>query len=528
MKKYLVLFTFLLPSLFVHAQIKFQDLYGDVNLDDAQAITQTFDGGYILVGSTGPNQFDSTEVALFRLNVNGDLVWSSRLEAYKDDFISDVKQMSDGNFLLVGSTYSSPLDTSYSDIVVIKVDDSGFLVWSKVFGGVDYDEAQSLVDMGNDHFVILGNTWSYGSVLKSALAMEIDGNGNQVWANVSSTTVSNYFYKGAKTPDGFIAAGGTYNVNGGTNFDHYVTKFDSTGHILWSKRFGTVDADWSYDIKPTSTGGYIVAGISIVNTAGGTDLNIFKLNSSGNVDWNYNYGGLQFERPSSIVESANGNFVIGGFTNVGDSVNIINQNLLMEIDTMGNVLWSRTFGDITSTSECYSMIATTDGYAMAGYTIGFQTGNIGDAYLVKTDTAGLSGCYETPFTLIRNTNTFTDSTGANEQLTSLDESPVNFNTTLQINQFGQICFTDGTEEIALTKIFSLSPNPAQEILSVRFHDNETSGNLTVKDLTGRILHTESLKNQMETTVHLNDLSPGIYFVSLENEKGIFSSSFIRQ
>ena len=128
MKKYLVLFTFLLPSLFVHAQIKFQDLYGDVNLDDAQAITQTFDGGYILVGSTGPNQFDSTEVALFRLNVNGDLVWSSRLEAYKDDFISDVKQMSDGNFLLVGSTYSSPLDTSYSDIVVIKVDDSGFLV----------------------------------------------------------------------------------------------------------------------------------------------------------------------------------------------------------------------------------------------------------------------------------------------------------------------------------------------------------------------------------------------------------------
>ncbi|HRH67095.1 MAG TPA: T9SS type A sorting domain-containing protein [Bacteroidia bacterium] len=528
MKKLLLLFALVVISFASRAQVKFQDLYGDINLDDAQAVARTFDNGYILVGGTGPNVIDSTDIALFRLNSDGDLIWSSRVEGYKDDFISDVKQLSDGSFLLIGSTYSSPIDTQYADILVTKIDDSGFVVWSKVFGGSDYDEAQTLLDMGNDEFVILGNTWSYGSALKSALAIKIDASGNQIWANVSSTTVSNYFYGGDKTDEGFIAAGGTYNVSGGTNFDHYITKFDSSGHILWSKRYGTISADWAYAIRKTSDGGYIVAGVSTVNTAGGTDLNIFKLDSSGTVSWNYNYGSLQYERPSSIVETSSGNFVVAGFTNIGDSVNIINQDLLMEIDANGTIIWAHTFGDITATSECNSMISTGDGYALAGYTIGFQTGNIGDAYFVKTDTAGFSDCYEANFPVIKTTNTFTDSTGASEQMITLNESNIGLNTTLQVNQFGQICFTNATSEIQNANRFSLYPNPAQEYLTVRFDENQNSTLLSIKDITGRVLQKESLQNQNEVKLQLKNFTPGIYLLSVENGQTVRSSRFIRQ
>lgn len=135
---------------------------------------------------------------------------------------------------------------------------------------------------------------------------------------------------------------------------------------------------------------------------------------------------------------------------------MINQDLLEEIDTDGNLIWARTYGDVTATSECYSMVATNDGYALAGYTIGFQTGNIGDAYFVKTDTAGFSGCYETNFPAIVNINTFTDSTGANEQIIVLNESTALFNSSLQINQFGQICFTDGTTDLTSQKCLAFT------------------------------------------------------------------------
>lgn len=528
MKKLLLLSALLIFSFTMRAQVKFQDLYGDVNLDVAQAIKKTFDGGYIMVGSTGPNSIDSSEVGIFRLNANGDLVWSSRAEAYKDDFINDVVQMSDGNFLLVGSTYSSPLDTVYSDIVIIKVDDSGFVIWSKVFGGADFDEAQSVVDLGNDQYVILGNTWSYGTALKSALAIKIDANGTQLWSEINSTTVSNFYYGGAKTTAGFIAVGGTFNNAGGTEFDHYITNFDSSGNILWNKRCGTTGSDWSYAVHPVSSGGFIVAGVSVVNTEGSSDMNIFKLDNSGNTVWNYNYGGAQYERPSSILETPEGNFVVAGYTNVGDSVNVINQDLLFEISSDGTILWAHTYGDVTATSECYSMISTGDGYALAGYTIGFQTGNIGDAYLVKTDTAGNSGCYESNFNLIRNNTTFTDSLGTSDQLITINESTAIYNTTLQINQFGQICFTDGTNNLDNIISPELFPNPVVSTLHIRMNDAVLKGKITVKDIAGRTILSLETDNQDELQIPVAGLSPGMYFVSIQDDQRSYSTSFIHQ
>lgn len=115
---------------------------------------------------------DSTDVTLFRLNANGDLVWSSKIDAYKDDFISNALQLADGTFLLVGTTYSSPIDSVYSDILVMQVDDAGFIMWSKVFGGSDYDEAQSIVDIGNDQYVILGNTLEFWFCFKISIGHE--------------------------------------------------------------------------------------------------------------------------------------------------------------------------------------------------------------------------------------------------------------------------------------------------------------------------------------------------------------------
>lgn len=58
MKKYLLLSYLFLIAVAGNAQVKFQTLYGDVNLDDAQVVVHTFDGGFLLAG--GQDQTCST------------------------------------------------------------------------------------------------------------------------------------------------------------------------------------------------------------------------------------------------------------------------------------------------------------------------------------------------------------------------------------------------------------------------------------------------------------------------------------
>ena len=247
MKKLYISFAFIFQSLFSFAQINFQSGFGDTLTDDGNKVVQTSNGGYCIVGTTKQTDADSTDIVVYFINYLGEMNTSVRIGLSRSEYPTGIEETADNGFIISGTTYSSPADLTHSDIFVLKINSFGDVMWANVYGGADDDEAHSIKKTPDNNYIVVGRTKSFGSALVSALVLKIDENGNQLWCNVNSASVGNYFYQGDITNDGqYILGGGSFN---GSNDDNYIVKMDTSGSIIWSKRYGTNGADYISDIK---------------------------------------------------------------------------------------------------------------------------------------------------------------------------------------------------------------------------------------------------------------------------------------
>jgi len=74
--------------------------------------------------------------------------------------------------------------------------------------------------------------------------------------------------------------------------------------------------------------------------------------------------------------------------------------------------------------------------------------------------------------------------------------------------------------------FTFYPNPASGTLSINSESNLL--NLTIYDLTGRIVYFEEVLNQNKLTVDISGLTDGMYLLKAETEQGIFSRKMIKK
>jgi|YelNatPaOPRAMG01_1025707.scaffolds.fasta_scaffold57398_1 hypothetical protein len=153
---------------------------------------------------------------------------------------------------------------------------------------------------------------------------------------------------------------------------------------LWNRTYGGVNDDCAYSITLDSDGGYVLAGYTYSFGAGSCDAWLIKTDYFGNMQWNKTYGGLGHDEAHCIVRTSDGGFAIAGTTN-SFGLNGLDA-WLIRTDSIGNVLWNRTYGG-SGDDEAWSITTTTDeGFAIAGWTTSFGVG--GDFWLIKTDAYG--------------------------------------------------------------------------------------------------------------------------------------------
>lgn len=137
-------------------------VYWKSKYDIGNALLQTPDGGYLLVGSAGgcladPRGYDCWIV---RTNSSGDTLWTRTFGGNYEDHAYSVIAESDGGFLIAGSTRS--WGAGESDALLFKIDGKGSLLWSTAYGGpgseICYDVQTAL-----DGYVLSGTTTSYGN-----------------------------------------------------------------------------------------------------------------------------------------------------------------------------------------------------------------------------------------------------------------------------------------------------------------------------------------------------------------------------
>ncbi len=522
-KLYIIIFTFLLNN-YCKAQVSFQNGYGDTLSDKGRVIISTSTGGYCIVGPSGQNFTDSSDVAVYMINSVGDLILSVKIGLPGDEIPTGVVETDNGDFIICGTTHASPVDTINTDIFAMRIAPlSGFVFWSKVYGGAGNDEANSIIRTPEGSFLILGSSTSFDSTAKQALVLNIYETGDQKWCSATKALNENFFNRGDITIDGnYILGGGS---SDGTDINNYIVKMDTVGSVLWSRRFGTIGTDWINDIKSTADSGYVVAGITTMTTAGDTDQNIIKLDSAGNVIWSNNYGTSNTDVANSILPIFNGGFIVSGYSMVVGPGSTLNQMIMSEINSAGSITWSKSYGSQVEACDGFCLTYGADGgFAACGSSVAFNEPN-GDVFFVKIDNVGFSGCFEFPITFASNTTTIADSSGSVQQLVLPYDSMVTLINNDYVNQFTQNCFFNGIASFDLNNSIKIFPNPANSILNIETEFENADA--TIIDCVGKVLSNHKLTFSL-SSLDISDLVPGIYFIEINSGNNFSVKKFVKE
>jgi uncharacterized delta-60 repeat protein len=368
----------------------FEKTIGGSGDDFAHSITQSSDGGYVVAGYTSSFGAGSYDFYVVKLDSSGNVVWTKTIGGSGDDQAWSIIRSSDGNYVVAGWTNS--FGSNY-DFYVVKLDSSGNIIWTKTIGGSGDDQAWSIIQSSDGGYVVAGRTSSFGAGGWDFYVVKLDSSGNVQWTKtIGGPGSQDEAWSIIQSSDGgYVVAGWSDSFGAGLR-DFYVVKLDANGNVVWSKTIGGIYGDGAHSIIQSSDGGYIVAGSTQTFGAGGWDIYLVKLDSSGNVQWTKTIGGPAFlDDALSIIQSSDGGYVVAGgiqsFGAGGPDMYVV------KLDSVGNVQWTKTIGG-SGWDGAFSIIQSSDGgYVVAGYTRSF--GAVGeDFYVVKLAPDGTLGCHD--------------------------------------------------------------------------------------------------------------------------------------
>lgn len=377
-------FFFLISFNTIFSQYNFtmwKKTYGGTNIDIGSHVIQTSDGGYAVTGYTRSfGTMSGRNVLLLRTDSAGNQISIGGYGGNSDEEGYGIVQTPDGGFVIAG--YTSSFGSGMKDVVLLKINSSGVQEWLRVFGGSNDEEAYSLKLLPDGGFILAGATSSFGAGGRDIYLIRTDANGFLVWAKTLGGLSSDGAWSVDLTYDGgFIITGWTFSYGPGYVGNTWLVKTDSLGNQKWHKYFGGADVDRGYCVQQTSDKGYIVTGYTASSGSGLDDLYLIKTDSLGNEIWSKTFGGSGRDYGNYVTEMSNGGFIITGYTL---SYGAGSEDLwLLKIDANGNKIWDTTYGGAQSDIGNCIKKTSDGGYIIAGYTLSSGAG-VQDIWLIKT------------------------------------------------------------------------------------------------------------------------------------------------
>jgi hypothetical protein len=75
--------------------------------------------------------------------------------------------------------------------------------------------------------------------------------------------------------------------------------------------------------------------------------------------------------------------------------------------------------------------------------------------------------------------------------------------------------------------FSVSPNPANNVINITNADNMLVNGVTVTDLNGRTVKNVSFDNVASAQINVADLASGMYILNVTSDKGTATKKFVK-
>ena len=258
---------------------------------------QTPDGGFVIIGVT--DKLGTNDILLIKTDSLGNLEWDTTYGGSGDESGFGVIVCNDNGYLLSGFTNS--FGAGGNDAYIIKVNETGTVQWSQTYGDANDNGGFHISQTSDGGYICAGAlfqfTLSTSFDQTKAYLMKIDSVGNIEWDKTYGPT---RFASGGgevhELPDGSFVTAGQSNNNKGTPNGNgwaigFTLKVSSQGDSIWYREheYDTCikNDDFIRDMKPTSDGGFIVAGFfgprssSPCFDTGGQDMWVLKLDSCG-------------------------------------------------------------------------------------------------------------------------------------------------------------------------------------------------------------------------------------------------------
>ncbi|RKZ26736.1 hypothetical protein DRQ26_03995, partial [bacterium] len=383
-----LIFLFLLFPYDSFAQTQFVRAVGGTGWDYGRSVVLTDDGGYAVSGRTYNYGAGNADCFLVKFNSLGILEWARVVGGADDDYGRCLARTIDGGYIIGGWTRS--FGAGDWDVLIIKFDSSGGVVWCRAIGGSEYDYCWHIIQTADSGYAAVGATGSYGAGSSDIFLIKLDSDGNLEWANCVGGTFSENAECVVHTLDGGYAVAGysyTFSVEPGMTDDMLLIKFDSLGSVEWTRVAGVNGYDEAYSLVQTPDSGFAMTGLSYVRDLAG-DLFITRYDNLGTMMWFKilgNFAVSNTEYGKSIIWTDDSSFVIAGETYSFGAGS--DDMLLTKFNGLGNWEWSYVVGGTNSDRAISVKLATDGGYISAGGTRSYGAG-LGDVLLVKFDSDG--------------------------------------------------------------------------------------------------------------------------------------------
>ncbi|MFZ0388830.1 MAG: T9SS type A sorting domain-containing protein [Calditrichia bacterium] len=366
-----------------NTELLWSKFYGGDSSEAAYSMQKTSDNGFILTGYTKTRGSGNSDLWMLRLDENGDTLWTKVMGDTGRDLGISVCQTTDGGFITAGST-EGPNNTGY-DGWLIKSSENGTTEWQKIYGGVSHDVFYAVQQTADGGFILAGSNIAVPGRKSDIWVVRTDEAGAVVWEKRLTRAGADVCYGIEQTSDSGFVLVGRVSVSSSDTSDVWIGKMNVNGDTLWTRTYGGSGTDIAYRATELEDGGFALVGKTDSFGAGASDLWLIRTDHSGNLMWSKTYGSVGKDRGISITELQQGDLLICGETATASQST---DAWVLLTDSNGDTLWTSHLGG-PGYEVAYSIEPLSNSqYVLAGYSTTLS-GNA-DVWMAKIKTIPLA------------------------------------------------------------------------------------------------------------------------------------------
>ncbi len=295
-------------------------LFDSPHYSEAAGILTISDGGFAILGNTlteTSNRTFASNIHLIRTDIFGDTLWTKNYGGHSNDIAYSLTETRDGGFIIIGSS-EDPVSGSLRTLLV-KTDASGDTLWTRKHGMAGHHEGRSVTETETG-YIYTGYTKSFsltGQANSNIFVAKTNALGRIIHpvtfenaANDSGVSIL------AHPEGGYLILGKTTNPETSAENVFLARLEENISETVWEKHFGGDSNLVPASFKITENGNIAIAGTQKLTTR---NHNIFLMETDpeGNMNFIKTYGDSHFQKASDLDLTEDGGYIITGTTGSG-------------------------------------------------------------------------------------------------------------------------------------------------------------------------------------------------------------------